>query len=118
MKRWISFVAGLYPRSWRAEFGEEFDALLEDFGPGWRVFVNVLGGAIRMQISTGTNWLKLAGAMAVIGAIAGLGISFTRAPQYVSSAVISVTPLVDPVRPMTAEALYERAAQRAGEMST
>ena len=37
MKRLISLVARLYPRSWRAEFGEEFDAVLDDVKPRWRV---------------------------------------------------------------------------------
>ena len=61
MKRWIAFVAVLYPRSWRDEFGDEFGALLDDVKPSWRVFRNVLGGAIQMQITEGTNWMKVAG---------------------------------------------------------
>ena len=61
MRRWIAFVAVLYPRGWRDEFGEEFSALLDDVKPSWRVFRNVLGGAVRMQITEGTNWLRVAG---------------------------------------------------------
>jgi hypothetical protein len=52
MKRWIARVAALHPRSWRAEYGEEFGALLDDVKPGWRVFANVLGGAIQFRCET------------------------------------------------------------------
>ena len=51
MRRWIARVAALYPRSWREEYGNEFDALLDDVKPGWRVFANVLGGAMKMHLT-------------------------------------------------------------------
>ena len=66
MKRWIARAAGLYPRSWREEYGAEFDALLDDVKPGWRAFANVLGGAMKMHLTTGTNWLKLVAATAAV----------------------------------------------------
>ncbi len=118
MKRLIALVARLYPRSWRAEFGEEFDAVLGDVRPRWRVFANVLGGAIAMQISAGTGWLKLVGVMAAVGAIVGGGASFRVLPTYSSSAVISVTPQPDPVRPVSPEALRARAAEHIAQMET
>ncbi len=116
MRRWIEFVAVLYPRSWREEFGPEFGALLDDVKPSWRVFRNVLGGSIEMQITAGTNWMKVAGAMAAIGAVVAFGISFRTAPLYSSSAVISVTPQVDPVRPTSRDVLQTRAAERVAGM--
>ncbi len=116
MKRWISLAAVLYPRSWREEYGAEFSALLDDVRPRWRVFANVLGGAIRMQITNGTNWLTLAVAMAAAGAIVAAAASFAVAPRYVSSAVISVTPQPDPVRPVSPEALRQRAAGNLAEI--
>jgi LPS O-antigen subunit length determinant protein (WzzB/FepE family) len=116
MKRWIALAAVLYPRSWRAEYGAEFSALLDDVRPRWRVFASVLGGAIRMQITNGTNWLKLAVAMAIAGAILAAGASFAVAPRYVSSAVISITPQPDPVRPVSSEVLRQRATFSAIQM--
>jgi uncharacterized protein involved in exopolysaccharide biosynthesis len=116
MKRWIAFAVAFYPRGWRDEFGEEFGALLDDVKPSWRVFRNVLGGAVRMQITEGTNWMKVVGATAVVGALVAAGLSFTVAPHYVSSAAISVTPQADPVRPTSPEVLHERAMARATEM--
>ncbi len=116
MKRWIALVAMCYPRSWREEFGAEFDALLSDVKPNWRVLGNVLGGAIEMQITSGDNWLKLALATAAIGAIIGAGVSFTVKPNYVSSAVMSVTPQPDPVRNTSTEALRQRTAAQVAFM--
>ena len=110
MRRWIRIAAALYPRNWREQYGPEFAALLDDVKPGWRVFANVIGGAIRMQLTTG-NWLKLAGAMAMAGAAVALGVSFTATPQFVASATVGIVPQPDPVRPVASpQALAERAA--------
>ena len=118
MKRWIELVARLYPPGWREEFGVEFGALLDDVRPGWRVFMNVLRGAIEMQVTEGTNWWKLAGGMAVVGALVAAGLSFTMTPHYVSTAVVSVTPQPDPVRPASPEVLQQRAADHVAEMES
>jgi len=118
MKRWIAFVATLYPRSWREEFGAEFGALLDDVRPCWRVFANVLGGALKMQMTTGTNWLKLAAATAIAGVIVAWGLSFTVAPQYVSTAAMSITPQPDPLRPTPPDVLRQRAAEKLAQRQT
>ncbi|HXE63515.1 MAG TPA: hypothetical protein VN519_08230, partial [Bryobacteraceae bacterium] len=76
MRRWIGLAALLYPRNWRAEFGEEFRAVLDDVKPGWRVFGNVLRGAIEMRMMNGSNWAKLVAAMAIAGSIVGFGVSY------------------------------------------
>jgi hypothetical protein len=110
MKRWIALAAALYPRSWREEYGLEFDALLNEVGPSGRVFINVLGGAVRMQIKTQRDWLKLLATTAALGAIVSAGLSLTVAPSYVSSATIGVTPQPDPVRPASPQTLRQRAA--------
>jgi len=117
-KRWIRVAASLYPRSWREEFGAEFVALIEDAKPGWRTFANVLGGAIKMQITTEARWLKAVAAIALTGAIVGGGLSLVYPPNYVSTAVLSVTPQVDPVRATSPEALRQRAVERLTEMQT
>jgi hypothetical protein len=110
MKRWIALAAAIYPRRWREQFGQEFDALLDDVGPSRRVLMNVLGGAIRMQITTGAGLLKLVATTAIAGAVVSVGASFTVPPTYVSSAVMSVTPQPDPLRPVSPQALRQRSA--------
>lgn len=116
MRRWIGLAAALYPREWRAEFGEEFRAVLDDVKPGWRVFGNVLRGAIEMRMVNGRNWTKVIAAMALAGALVGFAASYRVAPMYVSSAAIRVTPVADPLRPASAEVLRERALQHTQEL--
>lgn len=93
MRRLMRFAARLYPAAWRARYGEEFEALLEDIGPGWRDVWNVLGGALKMQITTWA-WWKLVPALGLAGAIVMAVAAFTMQPRYESSAVIRVTPTV------------------------
>jgi len=89
MKHWIAKLGRLYPRSWRARYGPEFDALLEEVAPDWHEFGDVLKGAVHMQILRG-EWRKPAAALAVLGAIAALTISFTVPKRYVSSATLKI----------------------------
>ncbi|HEY7334373.1 MAG TPA: hypothetical protein VH639_05785 [Bryobacteraceae bacterium] len=49
MRSLIRLAAKLYPGPWRARYGEEFEALLEDVGGGGRVVVDVLKGALLMR---------------------------------------------------------------------
>jgi hypothetical protein len=91
MRRWLILAVHLYPPRWRARYGEEFRALLEDVRPGWRALADVLRGALIMQITDGTAFLKLAAALSVAGALVAVGVSFTMPPRYVSSAKVSVT---------------------------
>jgi uncharacterized protein involved in exopolysaccharide biosynthesis len=89
MRSWIRLVARLYPRSWRARYGDEFDALLDDAGGGVRVFADVLGGALKMQLLTGSYW-RPAALAALAGAILAGAISLRVPDRYVSSAVVKV----------------------------
>ena len=89
----MRFAAGLYPAAWRARYGEEFEALLEDVGPVWRDVWNVLGGALKMQIVTWSFW-KLVPALGMAGAIAAGVAAFTMRTEYLSSGVMRVTPMV------------------------
>ena len=54
MRRCIRPAARLYPHVWRARYGEEFDALLEDARASPREFVDVLTGAAKMQLAKGS----------------------------------------------------------------
>jgi uncharacterized protein involved in exopolysaccharide biosynthesis len=89
MDQLTRFASKLYPRWWRTRYGEEFAALLEETRPGFGGTMDVMKGALTMQLSTFSAKRVL-----VAGAIVGLGIGFATtfllAPQYSSSAVISV----------------------------
>jgi hypothetical protein len=91
MRRWIWRAANLYPHPWRERYSVEFDALLEDINPGWREFADILRGALTMQMTNATTYLKLAGGLAVAGAIVATALSFTAPGRYVSSAAVQMT---------------------------
>ena len=50
MKRLAAGLARLYPRQWRVRYGKEFGALLEDANLTWRDLLDVIIGALRMQM--------------------------------------------------------------------
>ena len=85
----IRFASRLYPAAWRARYGVEFEALLEDIGPGWRDLWNVLAGALKMQMTTSSFW-KVVPALAAAGALVAGITSFTMRPAYESAGVIRV----------------------------
>ena len=83
------FASKLYPRWWRERYGDEFAALLDDARPGLGGTLDVLKGALTMQLSTFSAKRTL-----LIGAVAGLAIglavTFFLTPQYSSAAVVSI----------------------------
>ncbi len=92
MKRLIRFVACLYPASWRARYGVEFEALLEDLDPNWRTFLDTLKGGLDMQVSTWKTG-KLLAATGIAGILIGLCVSLTVPRQYASTATIRIVVL-------------------------
>ena len=90
MKRLILFVARLYPKLWRERYGAEFAALLEEVDPDWRASLDILKGALEMQMKT-WNFGKILLAAGVAGALVAAGISFAVPKQYASQTVLSVT---------------------------
>lgn len=89
MKPLAKFLIRLYPTNWRARYGEEFEALLEDSSSDWRVTFDLLKGAIKMQLSV-PAFPKLAVMLSIAGLLAGLGISFVVTPRFVSTAVMTL----------------------------
>jgi len=52
MKRLARHLARLYPGPWRARYGREFEALLEETNLTWRDLGDVIAGALRMRLKT------------------------------------------------------------------
>jgi hypothetical protein len=87
MRRTIRWMIRLYPRSWRARYSTEFDALLEDIKPRWSDIGDIAKAVIQMQLSA---WKpgKITVALAIIGTLAA-GITALRIPDtYLSTAVL------------------------------
>jgi uncharacterized protein involved in exopolysaccharide biosynthesis len=91
MRQLIRWTARLYPARWRARYGEELDALVEDIQPQWQDLFNVLLGALRMQMTT-WNYLKIVAAVALAGALVAGVFAFRTPERYVSTAVMRIAP--------------------------
>lgn len=89
MKSLLRLYPMAYPRAWRERYGEEFAALLEDSGGGWRVVLDVVYGGMKMRMmSTDFRlvlWLGLAGL--VVAAVA----SWQMPNRYRSEAVAEIS---------------------------
>ena len=89
MKRWVRCAARLYPASWRARYGDEFEALLEDAPLRWADFWDIVRGALTMQMKIGT-FARVAGACGLAG-LAIAAVFAVRAPSmYRSTAVLKM----------------------------
>jgi hypothetical protein len=63
MKQLIRFIAKMYPAPWRDRYGEEFEALLDDSGVSSRIALDVLSGAVVMQVR---RWYKVGTAVLLV----------------------------------------------------
>ena len=52
MRLLIRWAARLYPEAWRARYGDEFDALLDDMSPSPRDVYDVLVDVLRVRMTT------------------------------------------------------------------
>ena len=89
MKRLAWWAARLYPAAWRARYGAEMDALLEDVGPGGGDLWDIVRGALFMQMTNLSFWKILAGC--TLAGVLAAGIwSVTLPTRYVSTAVMRI----------------------------
>lgn len=89
MRRAIHLLARLYPRRWRARYGNEFDTLLDDSDAGWRTLADIGWGAIKMQFTHWGLW-RTTTVAAIAGLAIALGIAFTLPEHFVSRAVLAI----------------------------
>jgi hypothetical protein len=92
MKPWIDVAMQIYPASWRNRYGIEFRTLLDDVNPGWREFLDVVIGALKMRMTNAPSYLKFAAAFALFGLAASMTASFFSPKQYSAAATIRITP--------------------------
>jgi hypothetical protein len=87
MRRLIEWGVRLYPAQWRARYGDEFLALVEDARPRWRDVWDVLRGALAMRL-TNASFMKIVAAFAVVGMLAAGVWSMMLPDRYVSTSVL------------------------------
>ncbi len=90
MKRWMQLAVGLYPLAWRRRYGAEFCALIEDAGPGWRDFWDVVRGALVMQMKS-WRFLKVTAACGLAGLIIASLVASRMEDRYVSDTVLRMS---------------------------
>ncbi|HYA18537.1 MAG TPA: hypothetical protein VEF06_13785 [Bryobacteraceae bacterium] len=83
------FLIRLYPAQWRARYGEEFQALLEDAPPRWSSLFDLFGGAMKMQLSS-LSFRRRVLLLSAAGLFIGFGGSYLVTPQYASQAAMSL----------------------------
>ena len=115
MRRWIGWAAYLYPAAWRARYGAEFDALLDDANVRWRDLADVLRGAFIMQLTSWKSYGKIAVATAIACAILALAGSFLIPERYESKAVMRISPQSAPAD-STPGVVDENLVQRLDQM--
>jgi hypothetical protein len=103
MKRLCRLAVRLYPSWWRQRYASEFEALLDEMKPGWREILDVIQGALTMQIqSLGTIPVVCALAGAIVG-----GIIAMRTPEvFASSSTILLKRDVANASPGTPQELH------------
>jgi hypothetical protein len=90
MKSLVRWAARLYPAAWRARYGVELEALLEDARPRGGDLRDVLRGALFMQMTSLSFWKILAGC--TLAGVLAAGIwSATLPNRYVSTAVVRIS---------------------------
>jgi hypothetical protein len=86
MKRLARLIARLYPAAWRHRYGQELEALIEDSKPSLPWLLDILIGALTMQIKSNGLRIALFGIAGAIVAASTLAIN----DYYVCSAVLNV----------------------------
>jgi hypothetical protein len=89
MRRLQKLAALLYPPKWRARYGPELNALLEDLDPQPGDLIDLFFGAIHMHMKE-WSYLKFAAVFAVAGLLAGGIVLSTMPDQYLSRALVSI----------------------------
>jgi hypothetical protein len=95
MKFLLRLAAGLYPPAWRARYGVEFQALLDETRPGWRDIADVLSGGLQMRLRYLHPAVTVA-ALGIAGAIVGGGIAFGTSGRFASTGTLTVRPSASP----------------------
>ncbi len=92
MRKLTQALIRLYPAAWRERYESEFGALLEDVELNWRNALDILKGALGMQLRLlfTRRPLALTAVTGVVGLLIGLAAAMSMPKQYAS---ISLTRL-------------------------
>jgi hypothetical protein len=83
----MRFAVSLYPARWRARYGREFEALVEDMDPGWPDFWNILQGGLVMRL---TSIGLIPVCVAIAGLLLGAAVAAKQRELYRSSSTVTL----------------------------
>ncbi len=89
MRRLIHFAVHLYPAWWRAKYGPEFEALLEDMNPGFRSLLNIVNGALLTHVKR-LDLPLAAAACGLLGTCVAALVFFAIPARYASTAIVAI----------------------------
>ena len=112
MRRLLYLLARLYPRPWRARYGDEFEALLEDIEPRWSDVWNLVSNGLlaRSTMMKAWQWITL-GAFTGLAVHAGIFATHSRG-VYTSQAGIAFRGLPPDEMNRQANELFQRVLTR------
>jgi uncharacterized protein involved in exopolysaccharide biosynthesis len=85
----MKWLLHLYPKTWRARYGDEIAALLDESPKTWRTAPDIIAGAFKEQFNM-QSFTRLALALSLAGLVAGFLGSFAVTPQFRSQAVFQI----------------------------
>jgi TonB family protein len=99
MRTLLRWAARLYPDEWRARYGGEFDALLEDISPSFGDVCDVLANVVRVRVSAVADCLiaSVAGSSMVLRRT--VVVSLSAHALIVLSVLVAAVHWVSPVPP-------------------
>jgi len=92
MKSLVRLAVRLYPPSWRARYGVEFQALLDDCPPNLRTLVNVTSGAVKMQIRNPRAAIGWAALLGGVGLVVAACLAFATSRRVESTGTMVLEP--------------------------
>ncbi len=112
MNKIVHFAVRLYPSKWRARYGHEFDALLEDINAGFGDLVNIVKGALITQLSR-SNVPLMAGACGLLGLLVAAMMFLASPGRKTYTASIDIEGRSSPGLPSSVGVLASRAFSNA-----
>ncbi len=87
----MRLVMWLYPAAWRARYGDELEALIQDSPRTWRSWVDLAAGGFHMRLKA-IPLVSLVFGLVAAGGVIGLTCSYMATPVWRATAVLQITP--------------------------
>ena len=87
MKQVLQLLARLYPAEWRARYGAEYAALLEDREPHWRDVADVAWAAVKLWAAS-WSLIRVVLPCVIAGGLVAVAAAWVKPVQYTSGTLV------------------------------